>query len=72
MRTIIFKYFDVFAKEGMQNHITGFEFNLDTGTVKPICCRQPVYVPHKSRVITAVVLETLEKKNIVEDDNKGH
>ena len=56
----------------MQNHITGFEFNLDTGTVKPICCRQPVYVLHESRVITAVVLETLEKKNIVEDDNKGH
>jgi hypothetical protein len=67
LRTIIHKFFDVFAEEGMQNHIRGFEFNIDTGTVKPICCKQPVYGPHESRVIIALV-EKLEKKDIVEDD----
>jgi hypothetical protein len=57
----------VFAQEGMQNHIRGFEFNVDTGKVKPVCCKQPQYVPHESRVITTMV-EKLEKKGIVEDD----
>ena len=39
LRTIIEKFFDVIAEEGMQNHIRGFEFNIDTGKVKPICCK---------------------------------
>jgi hypothetical protein len=67
LRAIIEKFFDVFAQEGMQNHIRGFEFNIDTGKVKPICCKQPQYGPHESRVIVALV-EKLEKKGIIEDD----
>lgn len=66
LQTIISKYFDVFPEKGMQSHICGFEFKINTGTVKPICYRQPVYGPHKSRVITALVA-TLEKKKIIED-----
>ena len=68
LRAIIEKFFDVFTKEGMQNHIRGFEFNIDTGKVKPICCKHPQYGPHESRVIT-VLVEQLEKKNIIEDDD---
>jgi hypothetical protein len=49
-RAIIEKFFDVFAEQGMQNHIRGFEFNINTGTVKPTCCKQPVHGPHESRV----------------------
>ena len=60
-------FFDVFAQEGMQNNIRGFEFNIDTGKCKPICCKQPQYGPHESRVIIALV-EKLERKGIIEDD----
>jgi hypothetical protein len=68
LRDIIEKFFDVFAQEGMQNHIRGFQFNIDTGQVKPICCKQPQCGPHKNRVIT-VLAEQLEKKGIIEDDH---
>jgi hypothetical protein len=33
LSTIVHKFFDVFTEEGMQNHIRGFEFNIDTGAV---------------------------------------
>jgi hypothetical protein len=64
MRAIIEKCLNMFAKEGMQNHIRGLEFNIDTGTVKPICC---MHGPHKSRVNMKLVKE-LESKGTVEDD----
>jgi hypothetical protein len=47
LRDIIEKFFDVFAQEGMQNHIRGFQFNVDTGKVRPTCCKQPQCGPHK-------------------------
>jgi hypothetical protein len=68
LRAIIEKFFDVFAQEGMQKPIRGFEFNIDTGTVKPICCKPPQYGHHERRVILTLV-EQLEKKNIIEDDD---
>jgi hypothetical protein len=34
LRAIIEKFFDVFAQEGIQCHICGFEFNIETGTVQ--------------------------------------
>jgi hypothetical protein len=61
------KIFDVFAQEGMQKHIQGFEFNIVTGKVEPICCKPTHYGPHEGRVITALV-EKLKKKGIIEDD----
>ncbi len=67
LRIIIDKYFDVFAEEGMQKHMRGFEFNIDTDATKPTCCKQPACGPHESRVIISL-LDTLERKNIVEDD----
>ena len=68
MRAITEKFFNVFSQEGMQNHIRGFEFNIDTGKCKPICCKQPQDGPHKSWVIL-VLVEKLERKGIIEDDN---
>ena len=52
----------------MQNHIRGFEFNIDTGKVKSICCKQPQYGPHESRVIITL-MKKLERKGIIEDDD---
>jgi hypothetical protein len=51
----------------MQRPIRGFEFNIDTGSVVPLCCKVPRYGPHEDRVIR-VLVEKLEKKNIIEDD----
>mmetsp|Transcript_357 Transcript_357/g.524 ORF Transcript_357/g.524 Transcript_357/m.524 type:complete len:620 (-) Transcript_357:114-1973(-) len=64
---IIKEYWDVFAKEGMQKPILGYEFNIDTGTIQPVCCKQPRYGPHESRVMTKLVTQ-LESKGLVEDD----
>jgi hypothetical protein len=61
------KFFNVFAQEGVQKHIRGFEFNIDTGKVEPICCKPTHYGPQERWVITALV-KKLEKKGIIEDD----
>jgi hypothetical protein len=38
---IINKFYDMFAEDGMQKPIRGFEFNIDTGAIVPICCKPP-------------------------------
>jgi hypothetical protein len=67
LRAIIEKFFDVFAPERMQNHIRGFQFNIDVGKVKPICCKQPQHRPHKSRVVAALA-DQLQKKVTIDND----
>jgi hypothetical protein len=47
VRKILERFFDVFAQEGMQRSIRGFEFQIDTGQVKPITCKVPVYGEHE-------------------------
>ena len=64
---IIKEYWDVFAKEGMQKPILGYEFNIDTSTTQPVCCTQPRYGPHESRVMSKLV-QQLEQKGLIEDD----
>lgn len=54
----------------MQQPIRGFEFNIDTGKVKPICVKPPRYGPHKQRVIT-LLIEQLQEKGIVETTDHG-
>jgi hypothetical protein len=49
VRKIVEEFFDVFAQEGMQRAIRGFEFHIDTGPVKPITCKVPVYGEHEER-----------------------
>jgi hypothetical protein len=61
VRKIIEEFFDVFAQEGMQRAIRGFEFQIDTGEIKPITCKVPVYGQHEERVIQELV-KTLQDK----------
>ena len=35
---IIKKYWDVFAPEGLKQHIRGFVCHIDTGNAQPVCC----------------------------------
>ena len=64
---IIKEYWDVFAKEGLKQPIRGFQFTIDTGGSKPVCCKLPRYGPHESRIITKMT-EGLESNDLVEDD----
>lgn len=52
----------------MKRPIRGYEFHIDTGTSKPIRCKQPRYGPLESKVIEKLVQE-LENKGIIEDDD---
>ena len=37
--TIVKKYWDCFVKEGAKRPILSYEFGIDTGGAKPVCCR---------------------------------
>jgi hypothetical protein len=68
IRSIIEAFWDVFNPDGMQRPVRGFEFNIDTGRMQPICCKEPTYGHHETRVIK-VLVEQLESKGIIEDDD---
>ena len=68
MEKLIKQFWDVFAEEGVRNHIRGALFHVDTGEIKPVCCKSPRYGPHETRVIDDLVSK-LEKNGLVEDDD---
>ena len=45
------KYWDSFCKKGARRHILNYEFSIDTGTAKPVCCKKSRYGPHESKII---------------------
>lgn len=49
--SIIKTNWDSFFEAGTRRPILGFEFCIDTGGAAPICCRQPCYGPHESKII---------------------
>ena len=42
---ISIEYWDSFSKEGAERPILGYDFRIDTGGAKPVCCRKPSYGP---------------------------
>ena len=68
VRGIIEDYWDVFAEEGVRNHIRGVQFHVDTGEAAPICVRPPRYGPHETRVINDLIAK-LEANGLIEDDD---
>ena len=52
---IIKKYWDCFVQDGTHRPILGYEFGIDTGGAKPVCCRKPSYGPHESKIIMTQV-----------------
>ncbi len=67
IKSIIQLYWDVFASEGLQNPIRGFQFSIDTGEREPVCCKPPRYGPHEARIIDKLSNQ-LDKMGITEDD----
>ena len=66
--SLIKKYWDVFAPEGLRRHIRGYQCRIDTGDVTPICCKTPRYGPHEARIINKLVKQ-LEDNGLIEDDD---
>ena len=51
VNSIVNKYWDSFCKEGAKRTILGYEFPIDTGNTKSVCCRKPQYGPYESKII---------------------
>jgi hypothetical protein len=43
---VVKKYWDIFFAAGSSRPVRGYEFVIDTGDAKPVCCRLPNYGPH--------------------------
>ena len=50
---IIYDNWDSFCKHGAARPMFDFEFCLDTGDSKPVCCRQPAYGVHERKIMNA-------------------
>jgi len=51
IKSIIIDNWDAFFKAGVHQPILGFEFCIDISGAPLVCCHQPCYGPHKSRII---------------------
>ena len=59
---IIKKYWDCFCKEGAKRTVIGYEFGIDTGNAKPVCCRKPSYGPYEAEIIMTFVRQLLNNE----------
>ena len=48
---LIQRHWDAFYEAGVVHCVLGYEFTLDTGKSQPVCCPQPNYGPHESKII---------------------
>ena len=51
VKDIVVKFWDSFCKVEARKTIIGYEFAIDTGDSKPICCKQPNYGPYEAEII---------------------
>ena len=49
--TIIKDNWDSFCEKGASRPMLDFEFCIDTGDSKPVCCRQPSYGIHERKIM---------------------
>ena len=61
---IIKTYWDFFCKYGARRMILEYEFAIDTGNYKPVCCKKPDYGPHESKIIIDQVQKLLTNGRI--------
>ena len=64
--SMIKKYWDCFCKRGAQRTILEYEFSIDTGTSKPVCCKSRQYGPHESSIMMSQV-EALLNNDWIEE-----
>ena len=59
---IVKEYWDCFVKVGAKRPILRYEFGIDTGGSKPVCCRKPSYGPYESRIIMEQISQLLHNR----------
>ena len=64
--TSIQNNWDSLGKRGVSRPMLDFEFCTDTGNSPPVCCRQPVYGFHESKIMTKLIAD-LEENNLIKD-----
>ena len=62
---IVKQYWDCFCADGAKRTILSYEFSVDTGNAKPVCCKKPQYGPYESNIIMKQV-KTLIGNNWIE------
>ena len=63
---IIQKNWDSFYKRGVSQPMLYLEFYIDTGNSPPVCCIQPVYGFHESKIMTKLI-NNLEESDLIFD-----
>ena len=66
IKSLVKEFWDVFSEEGLRKHIRGFQFTVNTGNARPVCCKLPRYGQHEARVMRDL-LAKLARNNMVED-----
>ena len=57
--SLVNTYWDCFCEEGARQPIIGYEFDIDTGSSKPVCCKKPNYGPYESEIIMKQIFSLL-------------
>ena len=60
LTNLIKKYWDNFALAGCKRTILGYEFGIDTGNAKPVCCKKPTYGFYESKIIMDQIRELIK------------
>ena len=63
---IIQDNWDSFWERGGSRPMLDFGFCIDVGNSPPVCCRQPVYSFHESRIMTKLIAD-LEANKLIRD-----
>ena len=63
---LITKYWDCFVEEGARRPIIGYEFAIETGLSKPVCCKKPNYGPYESEIIMKQIVSLIKNDWIEE------
>lgn len=51
VRNIVVKFWNSFYEEGVRHTILGYEFAINKGDAKPVCCKRPNYGPYEAEII---------------------
>ena len=57
---------DSFCERGVSRPMLYFEFCIDTGNSPPVCCKQPVYKFHESKIMNKLI-DDLEYSGLIRD-----
>ena len=57
---------DSFCEQGVSRPLLDFEFCIDTGNSPPVCCKQPVYGFHESKIMNRLI-DDLENSGLIRD-----